>query len=86
MKSTGNIGIGEIVRFHRTRAGLTQKALADHAGVGKTVVFDIEKNKQSVQWDSLNKVLHALNITIVFNSPLMKELNEELKKADDEKS
>ncbi len=86
MKPLGNIGIGEIVRFHRTRAGLTQKALADLAGVGKTVVFDIEKNKQSVQWDSLNKIFNALNITIVFESPLMKELNEELKKAGDEKS
>ena len=76
MKSLQNIDVGEIVRFHRTRAGLTQKGLADLAGVGKTVVFDIEKNKQSVQWDSLGKVLHALNISITFESPLMKDLME----------
>lgn len=69
--------IGSIIRFHRKKAGLTQNALADLAGVGKTVVFDIEKNKQSVQWDSLSKVLHALNITIVFVSPLMNELREQ---------
>ncbi|MBI4536223.1 MAG: helix-turn-helix transcriptional regulator [Ignavibacteriae bacterium] len=73
--------IGAIVRFHRKKAGLTQNALAELAGVGKTVVFDIEKNKESVQLDSLRKILRALNIKVVFESPLM----DELRKAGDEK-
>ncbi len=68
--------LGEIVKYHRKKAGLTQNALAVLAGVGKTVVFDIEKNKQSVQWDTLRKVLRALNISIVFESPLMHELRK----------
>jgi transcriptional regulator with XRE-family HTH domain len=38
--------IGNIIRFHRKKSGLTQKALADIAGVGKTVVFDIENGKK----------------------------------------
>ncbi|MHB9013292.1 MAG: helix-turn-helix domain-containing protein, partial [Ignavibacteriaceae bacterium] len=41
--------IAKIVRFHRMKSGLNQKQLADHAGVGKTTVFDIEKGKESVR-------------------------------------
>jgi HTH-type transcriptional regulator / antitoxin HipB len=72
--------IGGIVRFHRQKARLTQVGLADLAGVGKTAVFDIENKKPSVQCDTLKKVLRALNIQIIFQSPLMdsyrKTLNE----------
>ena len=64
--------IGSIVRFHRKKAGLTQKALADLASVGKTVVFDIEKNKATIRLDTLEKVLRVLNIQIILQSPLMK--------------
>lgn len=71
--------IGAIVRFHRQKAGLTQVELANLAGVGKTVVFDIEKNKESIQCDTLRKVLRALNIAFVFDSPLMKEFEEHAK-------
>ena len=63
--------IGEMIRFHRKRAGLTQKELADLAGTGKTVVYDLEKGKRSVQLITLEKILHALNIKISFTSPLM---------------
>ncbi|MGA8264572.1 MAG: helix-turn-helix transcriptional regulator [Ignavibacteriaceae bacterium] len=72
--------IGKIVYTHRKKSGLTQKKLADIAGVGKTVVYDIEKGKETVQLNTLLKILSALNIKIKFNSPLMKQLeinNEE---------
>ena len=65
--------VGEIVRYHRKRAGLTQQELARLAGIGKTAVFDLEKGKQSIQLDTLGKILHALNITIKIESPLMGE-------------
>ncbi|MEA3479849.1 MAG: helix-turn-helix domain-containing protein [Bacteroidota bacterium] len=67
--------IEKIIRFHRKRAGLTQKELADLAGTGKTVVYDLEKGKRSVQFITLEKILHALNIKINFTSPLMDEFN-----------
>lgn len=70
------IEIGEVIRVHRKEAGLTQKQLADLAGVGKTAVFDIEKGKESIRLDTLVKVLHALNIEMLFDSPLMKRTNE----------
>jgi y4mF family transcriptional regulator len=68
--------IAEAVITHRKKAGLTQKQLADLAGVGKTVVFDIEKGKASIRFDTLMKVLDALNIQISLDSPLMRRMNE----------
>jgi len=35
--------IGEIVLFHRKQSGLSRDQLAVLAGVGKTVIYDIEK-------------------------------------------
>lgn len=52
-------------------SGLTQAQLANLAGVGKTVVFDIEHGKQSVRFDTLSKILEVLNISISFQSPLL---------------
>lgn len=51
--------------------------MADLAGVGKTVIFDIEKGKRSVRYDILLKVLDTLNIKISFNSPLMEAFRAE---------
>lgn len=69
--------IGDIIKYHRKKAGLSQKALADIAGIGKTVVFDIEKGKETVQFKSIINVLKALNISILLNSPLMNKYNQE---------
>ena len=51
------------------------------AGVGKTVVFDIEKGKETVQFKSIINVLKALNISIELNSPLMNNYNKEHEKS-----
>nr|WP_315146192.1 helix-turn-helix domain-containing protein [uncultured Flavobacterium sp.] len=66
--------LGEFVKEHRKQAGLTQLELANLAGVGKTTVFDIEKNKESVRWNNLSAVLKVLNIEVVFKSPLNRQL------------
>jgi HTH-type transcriptional regulator / antitoxin HipB len=64
--------LSEIVKQHRKQAGLTQKGLANLAGVGKTVIYDIESGKETVQLDTIKKILTVLNIKIKFESPLMK--------------
>ncbi|GBD86631.1 DNA-binding transcriptional repressor PuuR [bacterium BMS3Abin03] len=69
--------IGSVVHFHRKKSGLTQKQLANLAGVGKTAVFDIEKGKESVQLNTLLKILSVLNIKIKLSSPLMHLLEDE---------
>jgi HTH-type transcriptional regulator / antitoxin HipB len=68
--------IAAIIKFHRKKAGLSRHQLADLAGVGKTAIFDIENGKETVQWQSLNKVLMTLNIRCVFHSPLMTEFQK----------
>ncbi|MBW1867893.1 MAG: helix-turn-helix transcriptional regulator [Deltaproteobacteria bacterium] len=69
--------IAEIVRFHRKQSGLSRKQLADMAGVGKTVIFDIENEKETIRFSTLKKVLTALNIKINLESPLMERMHEE---------
>lgn len=57
--------VAKIIQQHRKAAKLTQHELADLAGVGKTVVFDIEHGKTSVQLDTLLKILNILNIKLI---------------------
>ena len=68
--------MSDIIMFHRKESGLTRNQLADLAGVGKTVIYDIEKGKETIRFLTLQKVLKALNIKITFASPLMEVLNE----------
>ena len=73
--------LGRIIRFHRKKSGLTQLQLADLAGAGKTVVFDLEKGKESVRMNTLAKVMAVLNISMKFTSPLMAEFEVRNKKS-----
>ncbi len=66
--------IGQIIRAHRKASGLSREAFARLAGVGKTVIYDIEHGKETVQINTLLKVLHVLNISVRLDSPLMKHL------------
>ena len=63
--------IGTLIKYHRKAANLTQLQLAELAGVGKTVVFDIEKGKETVGLNTLMKILNVLNIEMRFISPLL---------------
>lgn len=72
-----NDDLKSIVRQHRRLSGLSQAQLAKLAGVGKTVVFDIEHGKESVQFDTLKKVLAALNIQLILQSPVLDRRKKE---------
>jgi transcriptional regulator with XRE-family HTH domain len=74
--------LAQIIRIHRKAAKLSRVQLAELAGVGKTVIFDIEMGKESVQLDTLRKVLKVLNIKIILKSPLM----DNLQNSENEKS
>lgn len=63
------IDIAQMIRYFRKRSGLSQQQLAQLAGVGKTVVFDLEKAKPTVQLNSLLKILDVLNIQLKFDTP-----------------
>lgn len=77
-----NQNLAQIIRLHRKAAKLSRVQLAEIAGVGKTVIFDIETGKESVQLDTLRKILKVLNIRIQLKSPLMDNLQNSM----DEKS
>lgn len=74
--------IGKIVRFHRKKAGLTQQQLGQMAGLGKTVVYDVEKGKLSIKLSSLLQLFEVLNIQVELKGPLMQQFEE----AQNEKS
>ena len=67
--------LATIIKKHRKAAGLSQLQLAEMAGVGKTVVFDIEKGKQTIQLDTLRKIMAVLNIKVQLTSPFMNQIN-----------
>jgi len=75
--------IGHIIRFHRKQSGLSQAEVAKHSGVGKTVVFDIEKGKPTIQLNTLMKILHTLNISIDLISPLIDLYKKETENKND---
>ncbi len=68
--------IPELVRTHRKKSSLSQSALAELAGVGKTVIFDLEHGKMTIQLDTLLRIFDALNIKIHFSSPLLDALKD----------
>ncbi len=70
--------IAQAVQFHRKKAGLSRNELAMLAAVGKTVVFDIEHGKDTVQCASLLKILATLNLQLAINGPFMAEFKQNL--------
>lgn len=65
--------LARIIKQHRKAAHLSQLQLAELADVGKTVVFDIEKGKETVKLATLRKVLKVLNIKVRLYSPFMND-------------
>ena len=63
--------LAQLVRDHRKAAGLTQVNLAKLADVGKTAIFDLEHAKETIQLDTVLKILMSLNIKIEFSSSYM---------------
>jgi y4mF family transcriptional regulator len=66
--------LADVIKMHRKAAGLSRAQLSEMAGVGKTVIYDIEKGKETIQLNTLRKVLSVLNIKIELTSPLMDNL------------
>lgn len=72
----------DIILFHRKKSGLSQKELAVLAGVGKNMVYDLERGKPGVRLENVLKVLQVLNIELDFNSPLRDSFLKERTDAD----
>lgn len=71
------VDVGKMIRYHRKMADLSQEALAKLAGLGKTVIYDIEAGKQSIKFSTLLKLFEVLNISVIYQSPLMKQFEKD---------
>ena len=67
------MALSELILHTRRRANLTQGELAKLAGVGKTVIWDLEHGKRTVRLETLLKVLAPLNVDLIARSPVTKE-------------
>jgi len=70
--------VASLVKYCRKQSGLSQQELAKFAGVGKTVIFDVEKGKKTVQLNTLLKIFEVLNIHMKFETPFA-HINEDEK-------
>ena len=68
-----NDQLADMVRQHRKKSQLSQIELAQLAGVGKSVIYELEHGKATVRLDSVLKVLNALNISVHLSSPMVGE-------------
>ena len=66
-----------MIRYYRKESGLSQKDFAKSAGIGKTALFDIEKGKETIQLNTLLKVLDVLNIKIKFETPFPANMKDD---------
>src|SRR5437762_13140029 len=51
-----------LLRQARTRAGLSQRAIARRAGTAQSVVARIESGQTSPTWETLGRLLDAANV------------------------
>ncbi|MCB1134790.1 MAG: helix-turn-helix domain-containing protein [Chlamydiia bacterium] len=65
--------LGRIVHFHRKKAGLSRVELARLAGLGKTIVYDLEHGRLGIGFANLMRICDVLNIKLTFSSPFMSE-------------
>lgn len=56
--------IGVFIAKKRRAAGLTQVELAKKAGVGLRFLRELERGKESVRLDSVNKVLYLFGVSL----------------------
>ncbi len=68
--------LAKIISFHRKKAGLSRKELAELAGIGKTVIYDIEHGKKTIRFNIVKSILDVLNIKITLESQFMEEIRK----------
>ncbi len=61
--------LGARIRSAREERGLSQKQLADRAGIGKTAMFDLEHGNPGVRLNTLMAVLDILGLSLRLDTP-----------------
>jgi transcriptional regulator with XRE-family HTH domain len=73
--------IGDFVKHHRLQKNITQKSLAEKAGINRTTLSDLELGKRS-QLITLIQVLRIINKLDVFESFEVKQQISPIKLAE----
>lgn len=55
--------VGEEIRRARQKAGLSQEAVADRAGLHRTYISLVERNKKSPTLDTLFRICQAIGVS-----------------------
>ena len=76
--------LASLIVFHRKEAGLSQSELADHAGVSRYVVQDLEAGAGRTTWGKLQAVLGVLNLRLEPEGPLVDSWRKTLSPPNDE--
>ena len=63
MESTLCVQVGRRIRLLRRRREWTQADLADHSGVGKTHISNIETGKSEICLLTLERIANAFSVT-----------------------
>lgn len=66
----------KVVRNMRKLAGLNQQELAELSGLGKALIFELEKGHRRVSLENLLKVCKVLNIKLEIRIPLEMDIEE----------
>lgn len=64
------VKFSDLIRKVRKQARLSQFELSELAGVGKTLVFDLEKGRGTVSLSNFLKVCRVLNIKVQLVPPV----------------
>jgi transcriptional regulator with XRE-family HTH domain len=58
------LSLGQAVRAHRLRAGLSMEDLAQESGVSPRTIWTIEAGQPNPRWENLRKLATALGLTV----------------------
>lgn len=58
------MGVGELVSRARTAADLTQRELADRAGIDPGSISRIERGRYDPSWSMVERIANAMGLTV----------------------
>jgi transcriptional regulator with XRE-family HTH domain len=58
------VAFGETVRKFRTARGLSQEKLAEHAGIHRTYIGDVERGLRNIALVNMHRIASALKVPL----------------------
>ncbi|MFL2912256.1 MAG: helix-turn-helix domain-containing protein [Opitutales bacterium] len=74
--------LGQLISFHRKKAGLTQVGLAELVGVSRSVIQDLEAGKGRTVWMHVETILNVLNVELQPVGPLVDKWKQSREKSE----